>query len=61
MERFAKLIAGGGVVLVAGLWLTALAVAGSPAWLAGAALALAGAASLAVGIRTELDVGVRGA
>ena len=61
MERFAQLITGGGVVLVAGLWLTALAAAGSPVWLAGAALALAGTASLAVGIWTELDVDVRGA
>ena len=61
MERFAQLITGGGVILVAGLWSTALAAAGSSAWVAGAALALAGTASLAVGIWTELDVDVRGA
>lgn len=59
MERFAQLIAVGGVVLVAGLWLTTLAAAGSLAWLAGAALALVGTAGLAVGIWSELDVDVR--
>ncbi|QLD90276.1 hypothetical protein HWV07_15030 [Natronomonas salina] len=59
MERFAELITAGGLALVAGLWLTALVATGSLPWLAGAALALAGAVGLGAGIWTELDVDVR--
>lgn len=61
MERFARLVVAGGVGLVAGLWVTALAPPGSPAWLGGAGLALAATVALGAGIWTELDVDVRGA
>ena len=60
MERFVRAIVAGGVALVAGLWVAAFAAPGSPAWLAGAALALAGAGGLAAGVLSELDVGVGG-
>lgn len=54
-ERFVRLIVGGGVALVAGLWVAALSNAWSPPWLLGAALALLGTGALAAGIRRELD------
>ena len=55
MERFAQLVTAGGLALVAGLWLTALTAPVSLPWLAGTALALAGAVGLGAGIWTELD------
>jgi hypothetical protein len=61
MERFARLVVAGGLALVAGLWVAALAATGSLQWLAGAALALLGTAALGAGIWTELDVDVPGA
>lgn len=56
MERFVQLIAVGGVALVGGLWVVTLFDALSITWLAGAALALLGTASLAVGIGSEIDL-----
>lgn len=54
MERFVALIVAGGVALVAGLWLSTAFVTASGGWLVGAALALCGISSLAVGIEREL-------
>lgn len=56
MERFVRLVVGGGLALVAGLWVTALTATATLPWLSGAALALVGAAALGTGIWTELDV-----
>lgn len=47
---------GGGVTVVAGLWLAALGTAGSAVWGVGLALALAGFVALGVGTYRELDV-----
>lgn len=55
MERFVQLIVGGGVGLVAGLWLLELSPTGSSAWLLGAALAVVGGGALAYGIGSELE------
>ena len=46
---------GGGLSLVAGLWVATYHPTWSPLWLLGAALALVGTASLAGGIWIELD------
>lgn len=56
VERFARLIVAGGLALLAGLWLLALAEPRSVGWLVGAALAVLGAGSLAAGIRRPLSV-----
>jgi hypothetical protein len=56
MERFAKLVASGGIVLLAGLWGAELATPASSAWLAAAAVAAIGCAVVLAGIRTELDL-----
>jgi len=54
MERFLVLIVGGGLALVAGLWLGVLSEASG--WrLAGVALGVFGVAALAAGIATEID------
>lgn len=53
-ERFARLLVGGGVALVAGLWLLTLADAWSLPWVGGIALALGGVGGLADGIGSEL-------
>ena len=55
VERFVKAIVGGGVALVAGLWVATLSTAWSPRWAVGAALALVGVGGLAGGIWLELD------
>ena len=55
VERFVRLIVGGGLALVAGLWVATLSAVPSPPWLFGAALALLGTAALAAGINHELD------
>lgn len=54
-ERFVRLIGGGGVALVAGLWAVALSGPWSVAWLFGVAFALLGLGGLAAGIRSEVD------
>ena len=54
MERFVQLVVGGGVTLVAGLWIAALAGDQTGLRLLGVALAAGGTVALAVGIRTEL-------
>ena len=54
MERFVQLVVGGGVTLVAGLWIAALAGDQTGLRLLGVALAAGGALGLAAGIRTEL-------
>ena len=54
-ERFVRLIVGGGVALVAGLWAVTLSGPWSVGWLLGVALALLGLGSLAAGIRSEID------
>lgn len=56
MEPFVRAIVGGGLLLLAGLWLAEPFAAGSPPWLVGAALAALGAGGLAFGIRSELSV-----
>lgn len=55
VERFVRLIVGGGLALVVGLWVAALSNVWSPPWLLGTALALLGTVALAAGIRRELD------
>lgn len=55
VERFVRLIVGGGVALVAGLWLLALFDAWSVAWLAGAGLSLIGVGGLASGIGRRIE------
>lgn len=55
VERFVQYVVGGGLLLVAGLWVAALAPAWSPPWLVGAALSLVGAAGLGLGIRRALS------
>ena len=54
MERFIQLVVAGGVTLVAGLWIAALAGDQTGLRLLGVALAAGGTVALAVGIRTEL-------
>jgi len=56
VERFVQAIVAGGLALVAGLWATALFAFGSPAWLVGVALVVAGIAGLSWGIYSELSV-----
>lgn len=56
VERFVRLIVGGGIALVAGLWLVAFFDAWSVAWLAGAGLALLGAGSLGGGIDSRIEI-----
>lgn len=55
VERFVRLVVGGGVVLVAGLWIATLSAARSPPWLLGVALVALGVGGLAVGIRSQID------
>lgn len=56
VERFAQLIVGGGVVLVASLWIVAYFEAWSIVWLLGAALAVLSAGSVFAGIGSEIEV-----
>ncbi|WP_336363658.1 hypothetical protein [Halalkalicoccus salilacus] len=56
VERFVWLIVGGGIALIAGLWLVAFFDAWSIAWLAGAGLALLGAGSLGGGIDSRIEI-----
>lgn len=55
MERFARAIVGGGLALVAGLWIVALVAARSLPWAVGVALVLVGVVGLAGGIRDAVD------
>jgi len=55
VERFVRLICGGGVLLVAGLWIATLSTAPSAPWLLGVASALVGLGGLAAGIRSGID------
>jgi hypothetical protein len=54
-ERFVRLLVGGGLSLVAGLWLTTLSAWGSAAWVGGVALATLGVAGLGAGIWHEVE------
>lgn len=55
VERFARLIVGGGLALVAGLWITTLTGRWSPPWLVGAVAVLLGIGGLLGGIWTEIE------
>lgn len=55
MERFVRLVAGGGVTLLAGLWVLEFTAALSVPWTAGLVLSGAGAIALAAGVATPLD------
>lgn len=55
MERFVQFIVGGGLGLVAGLWLVTLFGRWSTLWLLGAALVLLGVAGLGHGIWSQVD------
>lgn len=55
MERFVRLIAGGGIALVAGLWIVTLLETGSIPWALGTVLILLGVGGLASGIWLEVD------
>jgi len=55
VERFVRLVVGGGVALVAGLWIATLSAAPSPPWLLGVALVALGVGGLAVGIRSQIE------
>jgi len=55
VERFVRLLVGGGLALIAGLWIATLSAALSPPWLFGAALVAFGVGGLAVGIRSQID------
>lgn len=54
VEPFVRWIVGGGVALVAGLWIATLASTGSLPWILGAGLVLLGVAGLARGIRSQV-------
>lgn len=60
MERFVQLLVGGGIALVAGLWLVALLERGSIAWFVGVGLTLGGTGSVCAGIGRELEDGAFG-
>lgn len=56
MERFVKAVTGGGLALIAGLWITTLSTRATlPLWLFGVVLVLVGIGGLAVGIYDELE------
>jgi hypothetical protein len=55
MERFAQGLVAGGLALVAGLWLTALAPSRSRAWLAGVAAAWLGVIALGGSIYSQIE------
>lgn len=55
MERFVQLITGGGIALVAGLWIVTYLDAWSTPWLFGTILVALGGGSLARGIWIEID------
>ena len=55
MEPFLRLVVGGGLSLLAGLWTTALAGHQTPLWAGGLGLAVLGTAALAAGIWREVD------
>ncbi|GGL51168.1 hypothetical protein [Halocalculus aciditolerans] len=55
IERFARLVVAGGLLLLVGLWTTELTASLRPLWLVGVALSLLGVAALAAGIYEELD------
>lgn len=55
MERFVQRIVGGGITLVAGLWLAAFSGTRSLAWLLGVAFVLLGLGGLVSGILSEID------
>jgi hypothetical protein len=55
IERFVRVVVGGGVALVAGVWVVALPSPRSSPRLLGAALVLVGVGGLAAGIRNGLD------
>lgn len=54
MERFVRLLVGGGVALVAGLWAVKLFAVGSVPWVLGVALAAVGGGGLLVGTKSEI-------
>ena len=54
VEPFVRLIVGGGMALVAGLWIAMLTSALSVLWLAGITLVLLGVGGLAYGIHYEI-------
>lgn len=54
-ERFVRLIVGGGIALVAGLWAATLSGSWSVVWLFGVALVLLGLGGLTAGIWSEVD------
>lgn len=56
MERFVRRIVGGGVGLLAGLWIATLSAGWSVVWLVGTALALIGLGGLLAGIVEPIDV-----
>lgn len=55
VERSVRAIVGGGISLVAGLWLVTLGSRWSPLWLVGSAMALVAAVGLAWGIWIDLE------
>lgn len=55
VERFVRFIVGGGLGLVAGLWLVTLSATGAPLWLLGALLVVAGVAGLGRGIWSQVE------
>lgn len=55
VEPFVRRIVGGGLALVAGLWLSTLTTAWSPVWIGGIALVGVGIGGLASGIWSEVD------
>ncbi|MFB6093203.1 MAG: hypothetical protein ABEK02_09355 [Haloquadratum sp.] len=55
MEPFVRWIVGGGVALVAGLWLARLTASRSRLWILGVALAVVGIAGLTVGIGAQIE------
>ena len=55
IERFVQLIVGGGVALVAGLWMATLARAWSSLWLLGLLVVVLGVGGLAGGIWSQVD------
>lgn len=54
-EGFVRLIVGGGIALVSGLWIATLSATGSLSWVVGSALVLVGVGGLGAGIWSEID------
>lgn len=58
MERFVQFVVGGGIIMLAGLWITGFTEAWTPGWLTGAAIALLGFSVILWGIWSQVETEV---